>query len=139
MNTYDPKAVIVTWGPITFHGFVEGTHVECERTEDAFTTKSGNDGEVTRSLNNNRTGSVTTRLMQASSTNDLLSAKAAEDELLGTAIYPLQVADLRGRTLEFAQNAWIRKGAKSEFAKEAGDREWIFDCDYLRRTVGGSL
>jgi hypothetical protein len=135
--TYDPKAVVVTWNGITIQGYSDGTHIESDRTEDAFAMKAGNDGEVVRTMNNNRTGRVTVRLLQSSITNDLLSAAAQQDEIFGDQVGPLQIEDLRGTTLETAQNAWLVRLPQSQWAKEAGEREWAFDCDFLDRFVGG--
>lgn len=137
--TYDPKLVIVNFRGHTIQGYSDSTHIEVDRDEDAMSAKAGNDGEVVRSVNNNKMGTITVRLLQSSASNQILSAMAAEDELFGTAIGPAQVQDMRGTTLEFAAESWIRKVPKSDFAKEAGEREWVFGCANLKRNVGSGF
>lgn len=138
MQTYDPAQVVFTFAGNLITGFAEGSFVEVSRDEDAFTKHVGSDGEVARTRNRNRAGSVKVTLMQTSESNDLLSAQAALDEAAGTGVGSLQVKDLGGTTLHDSPNAWIRKVANTTFAKEAGTREWVIDCDNLSMTVGGT-
>lgn len=136
---YDPKAVIVTWGPYLLSGFMDGTFITVARDEDAFMKKIGVDGEVARARNQNKGGSVTFTLLQTSSSNDALSAEALNDELTGTGSHPLMIKDLFGTTLRMAPNAWVKKLAEDEFAKEISGREWTLDCDQVTGIVGGAL
>ncbi len=138
-KNYDPARVTVTFKGVPLLGFGEGTFVSIERTEDAFSMKVGAQGDVTRSRKQDRTGSVTVMLQQASPTNDALSAIHAEDELFGTGYGALLVKDLNGTTIADSENAWIRKLPVGEYADEASDREWVFDCADLNFHVGGSV
>lgn len=139
LNEYDPTRVVFAWGEITITtGWAPDSFIEIEHDEDAFTKQVGAGGEVTRTRNANEAGSVTVRLLQGSVFNSLLSAAAKLDRRVGGGIKPLMIKDLLGNTLVLAEHAWIRKIAPSPFAKEAGEREWVFDCADLDPFVGGS-
>lgn len=135
---YDPSQVVVTWGVYLLSGFAEGTFIKATRDEDAFFKKVGADGEVGRARNKNKAGSVAFTLLQTSASNDSLSTEAAADEILGTGSHSLMIKDLLGTTLLIAPNAWVKKRADAELAKEISDREWVLDCDQLNGTVGGA-
>lgn len=136
---YDPAKHVVTWGPYLISGFGQGTFIKGARDEQAMQKKVGVDGEVVRSRNKNRGGTVEITLLQSSASNDIFSSAAQADELTGTGVFPLLVQDLLGTTVMFAQNAWLQKPADNERAKEAGENTWILDCDKLDMLVGGSL
>lgn len=137
LRTYDPKLVLVSFGAVQITGFADGTFVTVERDEDAFTKLVGAGGDVVRSRNRNRSGSITVTLIHGAPENDLLAAIAAEDELAGTGVRAAMVKEANGTTLCAGQSAWIRKSANAEYAKEAGSREWVFDVAELDMLVGG--
>lgn len=138
MKTYDPAQIVVTLGPYLISGFAEGTFVKVSRDEDAFLKKVGVDGESARARNKNRAGSVELTLLQSSASNDTLSSIALADELAGQGVYPLMIKDLQGTTLVMAPNAWVKKVADVEEAKEITDRAWVLDCaSPLQMNVGG--
>ncbi len=136
---YDPGLIIVSFKGVRLLGPAEGTFVTAERAEDAFTSQVGSAGDVTRSRNRNKMGSVTYTCQQGSPSNDVLSALQAADELTGLGFGSLMVKDLIGTTLVEAPSAWIKKIANPEFAKEAGPRAWVFDCAQLYIYTGGAL
>jgi hypothetical protein len=137
-KTFDPGKVVFMFLAQTAHGLAEGTFIKASRASDTYSKQVGSDGEVCRSRSRDKSGEVTLTLMQSSSFNDVLSAAAEADELAGTGVGALFIKDLRGKTLLSASNAWIRKPAEIEFAKEAGNREWVFDCADLEFVVGGA-
>lgn len=138
-HTYDPTSVIVIFGAIRLTGFMDGSFVTAERNADAWTTKAGAQGDVVRTKNLDRTGTVKVSLQQSSAANDLLSAQARIDELTNFGTQPVQIQDLNGTTLVHATNAWVKKYPNVEFGKELSAREWVFECETLDFTVGGSL
>lgn len=135
---YDPGQIVVNIAGIDVVAYADGTFVNAERAEDAFSMQVGAGGDVTRVRSRNRTGSVTLTLQAASPTNDALSALALDDELFGTGTGPLLVKDLYGTTLIAAETAWIRKLPAVEMADEGSNREWVIDCAELIMHVGGS-
>lgn len=138
-KNYDPGRIAGSWKGIPFLGFMDGTFVNAERNEDAFSMSVGAQGDVTRVRSRNRTGLVTITLQAASPTNDLLTAQAQLDELSGVSYGPLQIEDLNGNTLLLASVAWIKKAPAVEFGTEAGSREWVFECADLEMSVGGAV
>ena len=138
-NQYDPGRVTVVFKGILLRGFMDGTFVNAERTEDGFSMAVGAAGDVTRVRNRNRTGTVTVTLKAESPSNDALSTVARLDELFGLGTGSLMVRDLLNRTIIAADSAWIRKVPAAPFADEASGREWMFDCAELEMFIGGAI
>lgn len=138
-KNYDPAKVILTLQGNRLLGFMDGTFISAERTEDAFSLAVGAGGDVTRVRSQDKSGTVTLTLQAASPSNDVLSALAATDELTGLGYGSLIVKDLNGTTLLSASNAWVRKLPVTEFADEASGREWMIDCAELEMFVGGAV
>lgn len=140
-NQYDPLAVLISFNEVTFVGLAEGTFVEAQRDEDAFTKKTGSTGDVARVKNRNRGGSVKITLMQTSPTNAQLSAYHKKGEklpLISSDVGQLQIKDLLGNTLVHADKAWIKKVSNVSYGKDLSGREWTFDCAALDMDVGDS-
>lgn len=138
-KNYDPGRVVVSFRGIQLLGYMDGTFISADRSEDGFEMAVGAGGDVTRVRNRNRSGTVTVTLKAESPTNDSLSAIAAEDELFGTGYGALQVLDLNGTTILDAPIAWIQKVATVEYADTASGREWIFACSEINMFVGGAV
>lgn len=137
LRTYDPRNVLASLGEVSLTGFADGTYIVVERTSEAFTKIVGAGGDVVRTRNRDRSGTVTVTLLASAPENDLLAGIAAEDELTGTGVRAMLVKELNGTTLASAQNAWIRKVPTVEYAKEHGTREWVIDVENLDLFVGG--
>jgi len=140
-KVYDPKSVVIVFGPVLVTGFADGTFLSVDFNEDAFSLQMGTDGEGTRSKTNNESATITFTLMQSSQANTLLSALHGLDLLSpsGDGIVPLLIKDLNGDSLYSAETAWIRKRPTSEFGREAGPREWTIETDNLAAVVGGNF
>lgn len=138
VKTYDPKKVSVSFGGFDLNGFAEGTKVNVEFNEDAWTLQIGVDGEGTRSKSNDRSGRVTVQLMQSSDSNAVLTSIAELDRLSNSGAVPLMIKDGNGDSLHSAETAWIVKSASAEYAIEAGPREWIIETDTLVSFIGGN-
>lgn len=137
-KTYDPKLVSVIVGGKIMSGFADGSFVVVERNEQAFTLKTGVDGEGTRSKSNNKSGKITITLMSSSKSNDDLSAFALADELNNTGAVPVMVKDNGGRSLHAAETAWVQKIPNDDKAKEANERVWIMETDSVNMFIGGN-
>lgn len=139
VKTYDPSKIVMTLGTILVSGYADGEFVKAARDADTFTKFVGTDGEVSRTRNRNKTGTVTFTLAQTSLTNDALAALAETDELTGAGVVPVLIKDLNGTTLFAAGSAWIRKPPEVAYGKEIGHREWVIDTGPVEVFVGGSL
>ena len=137
-RNYDPAQVVVTFKGIDVVGYMDGTFVTADRTEDGFETTVGAGGDVTRVRSRNRSGLVTVSLKAEAPVNDELSAVAEADELDGSGVGTLTVSDLNGTTLLEAESAWIQKIPLVEYADTASGREWVFSCAELIMAIGGT-
>ena len=138
VKTYDPAQVLISFNGFSLSGFADGSFVQVARNEDAFTLQIGSDGEGVRSKSNNKSGTVTVTLIQSSDSNDILSGFAAADELSNSGMGALLIKDNSGNSIYAAETCWIKKYADSEFAREAGSREWVFETDILESFVGSN-
>lgn len=139
VKTYDPGQITVAAGADILGGFAEDSVCEVERSEASFVTHVGADGEVTRSRNRNKSGTVKVKLIRTSSSNDVLAAKLAADELDGSGVFPITVKDLLGTTLHFGQSAWVERPPPDSFEKEANEREWTIAVGELDMFPGGNV
>ncbi len=135
--TYSPEDVSVSVNGVGLSGYSEGTFITVEREEDSYTKIVGSDGQVTRSKNANRSGSVTLTLKASSASNDVISALSIKDEIDGSGVFVVMVKDNSGRSI-YSGKGWIRKPANAEYAKEVSDREWVFDIANLLMFLGGN-
>lgn len=140
ISTYDPASHSVSFlGNLFADGFGTDTFIKAARNEDGFTFTPSVSGGGTRNKNNNKSGTLELTVMSDSQANDILSALALQDELLGTAIGPLFLKDSNGTTRVSAQNAWIKKQPDIERQKEVGMTTWVFESDSLKMFSGGLL
>lgn len=135
--TLNPADVVMTFKGFDIQDFSDGTYIEVEYDEDQTSEHVGANGNVTRVINNNEMATVTVTLGQASPSNTVLSTIANSDRKNGDGVGALQIADLAGDTLYIAREAWIKKLAKGEHAKEHTNRVWVFKCAKLKANVGG--
>lgn len=138
MRNYNPKKVSLIVGAQAISGFADGTFIKVAQDEDAFTKKTGADGDTTRSQSNNFGGKVTITLDQASKSNDYLSGLAALDRASGAGVVPVLIRDALGATLVSGESAWVMKQPDVTFAKTSEDREWVLDVASLDTFVGGN-
>jgi hypothetical protein len=139
IQTFDPKKLSVTVGSFIIHGWADGEMISVERTDQAFSKKTGVDGETTRVKTNNTTGQIKIKLMQSSSSNDDLSSLATADELSNSGVVPFSCKDGSGTTVLGAASVWVQKLPAAEFGKDIGVREWILDTAQLTMVVGGNF
>ena len=138
VRTYDPAKIIVTFGPVIFTGYADGTFISVERNGNLFDKVRGADGGVDRVNRNAFDFGVTATLKQTSPTNDALSALVVADSLSNAGILPLMVKDLLGNTLFAAPQAWIAKEPTMENGKDLGNREWLFETGPAANFIGGN-
>jgi hypothetical protein len=136
--TYDPKKLIMIWGPIEINGYADGTFLKITPSADAFTKKVGADGEVVRIKSANDTSEVEFTLGQTSLTNAQLSAAHTLDKALGLGVFPLLIKDLLGTTLYTWPQAWIKKTPSISRGSDVQDTVWTFDTgqattDYIAK------
>jgi len=135
--TYNPKKVIVAWGPIIMEGFADGTFIEAARNNPSVNLAVGSTGDACRAISNDKSGTVTVTLLQSSLTNALLTAQSLLDEQSGDGVLPLLIKDLSGVDLVKAESAWLQQPANATYARETENREWVLETDNLLILTGG--
>lgn len=140
LATYDPKRISIVIGSHIVSGYAEDTFVSIEPDGDGTQAQAGADGEVGRSLSNNPLATLTLTLQQTSLSNDAMSDLLNLDRASGGAgVVPLQVRDLRGRTVFAASQAWVKQMPTIEYGSELSDREWELGCVMTESYLGGNL
>lgn len=138
-GTYAAEKVVVTVGGAIISGFSDGDFVTAAYDEDRFTKHVGADGEVARSKNASKAGTIEIVLSQTSKANDELNVIFALASMSGIdPTIPVAVADLSGRSLCFAGKAWLKTAPEMVFGKEIGDRTWVLDCADMSFSHGGN-
>lgn len=126
LNDYDPSRVIASFGTIPLLGFMDGTMIEVERSEDGWGYKAGGQGDGVRVKNLNRSAELTINLLKSSPANAMLSAMAALDERTNAGKAPFLIKDLNGLTVAEAPVAWIKKMPKLDFGDDETGVTWVF-------------
>lgn len=138
-GTYAAEKVVVTVGGVIVTGFTDGDFITAKYDEDRYVKKVGADGEVGRSRNPSKAGTVEIVLSATSKANDELSALFNLAQIAGIdPPIPIAVADLSGRSLAFASKGWVKTAPDLVFGKEVGERTWTLDCADLVITYGGN-
>lgn len=139
LATYDPLLVIATWGTI-ISGYADGSMIEADYNEDAFSDKVGTQGDTVHIRSRNENGTITVNLQQSSPLNEVFSAAAIADRLPGANIVrPFQIKDLNGNTVIASPAARIRKIAPFIRSNDSENTQWVFLCYKLRAFIGGSI
>ncbi|MEY4579823.1 MAG: hypothetical protein RL701_4526 [Pseudomonadota bacterium] len=141
LATYSSDLILITVGGVDLDGYADGSYVTITRTTDAFSSVVGSNGSVVRSKNNDNRHRITIRLLQTSSSNDVLSAISNLDqsESNGAGIFNLSIRDIgTGRARYEAASAWIAKEPDVTYDRTAQPREWTLETDTLRRFDAGS-
>ncbi len=128
LGSYDPNNVDFVFG-VRATGFADGSMIEFS-FDDAkrFKKKVGAKGEVTRSKNNNRAGTIKVRLKALSPTNRdwyLLNETAV--------ILPATVTEKGGGgTFGGGAKVWIEEIPSPTLEAEEGVSEWLFGVADLK-------
>lgn len=137
--TYSPDKNLVLVNGVPLVGYGEDDAITAEPMADMSSSKVGIDGDVSRSTSTDRRATVTITLMQTSPSNDVLSALVGIDIITGGRLCTLTIQNLLQRDLLVAPQAWIKRRTNLAYGREAGDREWQFECLPTVWFVGGSI
>lgn len=138
-GTYAAEKVCVTVGGVIISGFADGDFITAAYDDDRFVKHVGADGEVSRAKTASKSGTIEIVLSQTSKANDELNAIFGLASMAGIdPAVPVAVADLSGRSLVAASNAWLKTAPEMVFGKEVGERTWILDCADMTFSHGGN-
>lgn len=139
LSTYDFKQVAVILGGRIISGFAEGDDaVTVETDNDEFSLTVGADGEATRSKSNNRSATITLRLLKTSQSNDILNAFMQSDRLSNSGLQPFVCKDNNGREIHACESAWIQKAPTASHGANSGIMEWVLRTENMLSTFGGN-
>lgn len=138
LQVYDPSQVAIIFGGVIVTGFGDGSFITVERNADTWMLRVGTDGVATRSKSNNKSGRITIVVNQGAAVCDRLSALQVADEQANSGVVPFMLRDATGTTLCSAAQAWLVKPPSVEFAREAGDRTYVFETNNLDVFAGGN-
>lgn len=138
VRTFDFKKVVMTFGVVTFSGFMSGTAISVKASGNAFEKDKGADGTVDR-INTNATDySVSATLKQTAPINAVLSAILATDQQSNSGVAPLTIVDLNGTTQFTAPQAWLVKNPDADFGDSLNGREWTIETGPAAYLLGGN-
>lgn len=137
LKNYDPKQVTLIFGAHIVTGFTSGTFIDIGYTNPVVTMTPGINAP-SRALSSDSTGTCIVTLDQTSASNDVFSAAVIADKSTGTGVYPLTLKDGSGRTINFAESAWIGTSARQVYSNEILQREWTIEIADLDMFSGGN-
>lgn len=132
---YSPEKVNAVWRGIAFTDFAEDSMIRVKRNEDLVTEVVGARGELSLTINANKTGEIEIEFLQTSATNRRLAILLSLQEISGIInVGNLIIQEPSGASLWFAQNAYLKKSADADLGKEQNSRVWTWGCERLTPT-----
>ncbi len=130
-KTYIPGEVSVIIGTAIINDFES---ITIEYDEDFWNFSVGSGGEVTRTKNSSRLGTIIVEVPQTIEENLTLSAQAASDDTI-----PVNIIDTSGASVHTITTASILRIPTAGYAKnESGTREWACKGELDVNVVGGN-
>lgn len=143
-STFSPQDVTIVIAQGNFShivsGFSEDSIVTVERNSDTFSLYTGADDTNTRIYQPNTSSNIMIPLQQTSNSNDILSQlylndKAARDS---SGMFSITIKDNSGRSLFFAEEAFIARVPDASFGNTMQLREWQIQAVRLDVNFGGN-
>jgi hypothetical protein len=129
--TYSSDDVSVIVGATIITDFEE---IAVTQDEDSWSFSAGSSGEVTRSKNSNKLGSIAITLMQTKREQLQLVALQESDALI-----PVVIKDNNGASIHVITEATLVKAPDANYGKtEAQTRVWTFKGKLTANIVGGN-
>lgn len=131
-KSYNPQEIVFTVAGFQMEGYADGSFLTLKPSAPRIIKVVGTDGEYSISRHADRGATVEIKLMQTSTSNEVLNALV---DLPGFAIY---IRDLNGTTLREAPACWVEEVPEEDFDRSAGERTWIIGVERLDGVIGGS-
>lgn len=141
LKIYDANQITLVAVGVTINsGYADGPFVKLEMADDAFKTKVGTDGSVTRYATHNNLAKMTIMLMQTSDGNALLSTIHELDKKVpgGKGVAPFMIRDRSGTSIYSGRFSWVSKAPDVTMDREVTDREWEVGAVIENRLDGGN-
>lgn len=139
VKSYSPKNVVCTANASIIQAF---NNVDVDLDEERWKFSAATTGQVTRTRNESRLGTITFTFPQTTSDNEVLDNMTTEHDstTLGNppAFVKIQIKDNWGKSLHTMPQATLVKKPKAEYGDDVTDREWQFKGEIIDHTVGGN-
>lgn len=137
LQEFNLAECIITCDGVPVHGFNDGDAVSVEFESDITSDEAGSDGEVTRSVLNDRRATITFNLKSTSSFNSFLRAKANLTRTAGDGDkFSFFLEDPASGEIVESRQTWVQTDPGSSVGREATDREWT--CRGSKVTITNS-
>lgn len=130
MKSYKPGQVSVVIGGTIVKNW---NKVIVKREEDNWSFVAGTSGEITRTENQNKLGTIEISMPQASAENASLSAHYVSGSVIACA-----VMDKSGISLHAMPEGTVIKAPDAEYGKEPTERVWIVKGELPVHVIGGN-
>ena len=136
----DLDQIVISLAAIRLEGWGTDAIATLEFEGKAFTKVAGGDGEIIRSKNFNRSGTLKCKVMQSAGVNDKLWAlhKLDMNTPNGAGIGVLVIKDLQGTTLLTAASAWISAPPNPVWGTSGQQWEWSIDFASIDGNLGSN-
>ena len=116
-------------------GYADDSHIN-----ETYEHVTGVDNIATRVYKANTSGKVTVSLGQGSASNDILTMLYLNDKASKNSdgLFTLTVKDGSGRSVAFAQEAYIGVVPNSQYGNSLNNRDWVFHCTQMDDIIGGN-
>lgn len=143
-STFSPQDVTVVLSQGNFShivsGFSEDSIVTVERNSDTYSLYTGADDTNSRIYQANTSAMITLPLQQTSNSNDILSQLYTNDRLSrdSSGMFSITIKDNSGRSLFFAEEAFIGRVPDASFGNTMQLREWQLQAVRMDAVFGGN-
>ena len=145
-STYSPSDVSVVISQSSsglvhvVGGYADDSHINVERDSETFEHHTGVDNVATRIYKANTSGKITLSLSQGSASNDILSGIYRNDSESrnSSGLFSITVKDGSGRSVAFAQEAYIGVVPNSQYGNSLNNRDWVIRATRMTDYIGGN-
>lgn len=146
LATYSPKDInILITGTVddishSISGYIDGSFVNISRVVPYSEMYNGADSSNMRVIRDIKNHEITLTLHQGSESNDVLSQLFNMDRQnrRNDYVFNVSITDSGGRTVAFAQNAFIGTPPDIDFGTEVAERAWVIQATCMDMHIGGN-
>ena len=132
MKEYSFLNVSLLINGVEISGYAEGDDViQVARREDSASDVVGADGEMSLSVNANRSGTVTFRLQQTSDSNAYMSSLINAAEASVNPVITAQMTDVSTGDLAQGSKGYVTRPADMARGSQSSDQEWVVVVENL--------
>ena len=124
-QAYDPRQLMIAFGSYIPTAWPDGTFLTIERHGDGVRKVVGADGSVARSVDPDKTATITIHGRWDSDSPKWAQETYDRDNETGDGTFPVLIKDLRGGLVFSTEEAWVEQPPDDEFALEMSDRETV--------------